>query len=229
MVRSEQLPSLLLASGNPAKLAALRRAVGDAALVDALPDTADDPVAEGGGSVETVAAAKAVRASRRVPGALVVATDGGLLVPGLGADWDPLRTRRFVGPDATDRARAEALLALAADLRGEERRIGWREALAVARNGRLLAGWAAEDTPGLLATELDPALLGSGFWIPALWRCPEFDGRPLATLTDDERAVRHDHWTRLGGELIRFLAAAAQEEPTRDTLATERDGGASGR
>jgi inosine/xanthosine triphosphate pyrophosphatase family protein len=210
MVESGEPPRVLLASGNPAKLAALRRAIGDAAIVDPLPEVSGGDEEEAEGDLAAIAAAKAERASLAAPGEFVIATDGGLLVPALGARWNPRRTRRFAGPAATDRERAEALLALAAGLRGEERRIGWREALAVAHDGRIVARWTAEDTPGLLATDVDPAWVdGGGFWVPAVWVCPEFGGRRLAELSAPERAARDDHWARLGRELRRFLAASA--------------------
>jgi len=47
---------------------------------------------------------------------------------------------------------------------------------------------------------------GGGFWVPALWCCPEQGGRRLAELSDDERRARGDHWSRLGVQLRRFLA-----------------------
>lgn len=162
---------------------------------------------EDGLSFEGNAAAKAVRCSALVSGSLVVASDGGLLVPGLGDRWDPLRTRRFAGERATDAERASALLRLAHDLPAGERRIGWREALAVARNGATLASWTRESPPGVLSDECDGASLSGvdGFWVPAVWRCPEYGGRLLAVLTDAERRERVDHWAKLGADLRAFL------------------------
>ena len=164
-------------------------------------------------SLQKLAANKAQQITTALPGALVIATDGGLLVPALGAAWDPLRTRRFAGLEATNRERADALLTLAAGLDGEERQIGWREAMAVARDGKILSVWTAESAPGLLARDYDPALLdAAGFWVPALWLCPEYDHRRLAALADAERTARDDHWAGLGRELRRFLAALPEDE-----------------
>ena len=195
---------IVLASRNPAKAAALARRLAGVARVEPLPR---DISLEDGPALLAIAQAKAARCSQALPGRVVVASDGGLLIPALGATWDPLRTRRFAGERASDRERADALLALAADLEGDERRIGWREALAVARDGEVIAAWEADDTPGLLARDYDPALLaaGGGFWIPALWTCPEYGGRRLAELSETERAARDDHWARLGRSLRRFL------------------------
>ena len=202
---SSSTPQLIVATRNPAKVAAIRRIADPLAVVSPLPDHVRVPE-EAGGDVGEVAAGKARAASVALPGELVVASDGGLLIPALADTWDPLRTRRFAGPETTDSRRADRLLALTDGLSGDERRIGWQEALAVARDGELLAAWQAEDAPGLLARDYDSALVeAGGFWIPALWICPEFGARRLAGLTATERAARHDHWMRLGLELRRFL------------------------
>jgi inosine/xanthosine triphosphate pyrophosphatase family protein len=212
----DPIPDLVVASRNPAKVATVARLAAGLARVRPLPDDLAAAGDEDAASVEANAAAKARRASAAQPGSVVVATDGGLLVPALGSAWDPLRTRRFAGAHATDRERADALLALAAGLAGDERRIGWREALAVARDGLPIATWTAEDAPGLLANDYDPRLLsaGGGFWVSALWRCPECDGRRLADLSPAERAARTDHWARLGVELRRLLATLRERAPT---------------
>jgi inosine/xanthosine triphosphate pyrophosphatase family protein len=155
--------------------------------------------AEEGRSVEEIAAAKATAWSRATPGEMVIASDGGLLIPTLGDAWDPTRTRRIAGDDATDLERAKELLARASHLKGEERRISWREAVAIARNGELLGAWSAESEPGLLATDVDPDLIadGHGFWVDTLWICPESHDRRLGALSIEERARRGDHWSKL--------------------------------
>ena len=200
---------VVVASRNRAKVAAIGRIVHQVAVAVPLPNAIAVPE-ETGDDVGQIAAGKARAVAAALPGDLVVASDGGLLIPALGDVWDPRRTRRFAGPEASDGQRADRLLALAAGLTGDERQIGWREALAVARNGELLAVWEVEDAPGLLARDYDPALVeAGGFWVPALWICPEFDGRRLAELSGAERAARDDHWTRLGRELRRFLEGLA--------------------
>jgi inosine/xanthosine triphosphate pyrophosphatase family protein len=160
---------------------------------------------------------KAEAISRRQPSQVVAATDGGLLVPALGDQWDPLRTHRFAGPDTSAADRARALLRLAADLRGVDRVVGWQEALAVAVDGRHLASWVAESPPGELATTLHESLLGAepGFWVPAIWRCPECGGKRLADLTPDEEGTRLDHWMQLGAAMIGWLAAHEDDGAAR--------------
>jgi inosine/xanthosine triphosphate pyrophosphatase family protein len=197
---------LIAATRNRAKTAQLARLVAGLADVEPLPAVGEDP-AEDGESFEEIAIAKAAAWSARLDrGELVVATDGGLLIPALGDRWDPVRTRRFAG-GTSDLARAEALLELTHDLTGEQRRILWQEALAVARDGAVLASWVATSKPGLLAQNVDPAAIaaGQGFWVPALWICPECGGRRLTELSPEELAARPDHWRRLGADLRALL------------------------
>lgn len=206
---------LVLASANRDKAAVLEHALGGLLPVVLVRDVLtpsssawkeiDD--SEDGPTMRAIAGAKACRWAVRFPGEMVVATDGGLLIPALGAAWVPARTRRFAGEWASNAERVAALLALTRDLRAQDRRVGWREALAVARNGSLLATWEAEATPGLLAANVAPAFVpGDNFWLPALWCCPEFGGRRLADLSPAEQAARDDHWARLGTDLRHFLA-----------------------
>ena len=106
-----------------------------------------------------------------------------------------------------------ALLAMTADLDGEARRIGWREAVALAQNGSVPKTFIAEGAPGILAREYDPGMIaaGGGFWIPALWICPEIGGKRLAELTPEERAGREDHWAMLGRAMRAYLRSIDDE------------------
>lgn len=199
---------LIAATRNRAKAQELARILAGAAEVAPLPIDAADPPEEGN-SFEENAIAKAVYWSGLLDrGELVVGTDGGLLIPALGDRWDPLRTRRFAVGAADDVERAEALLALAEHLDGDQRRIAWQEVLAVARDGATLASWSATGEPGVLAHDVDPVLVaaGKGFWVPAVWICPDRGGRRLAELTPEELAARTDHWRLLGENLRVFLS-----------------------
>jgi inosine/xanthosine triphosphate pyrophosphatase family protein len=200
---------LLAATRNPAKLAELRRLVEEQVTVDPLPNDISQQIGdEAGGTIEEIASGKAVTVSRHVAGQLVIASDGGLLVPALGDAWQPVFTRRFAGERGDDLTRAIRLLEMATHLRGAERSIGWREAVAVARDGALLTSWSAESAPGTLATTVaaEQVEAGGGFWIPAIWRCPELGGRVLAELSADERNRRDDHWRRLAAPVRAWLA-----------------------
>jgi inosine/xanthosine triphosphate pyrophosphatase family protein len=214
---------LTAATRNPAKVQELARLVaGLADVVPLPPDThlnaaPDTTVPEESHSFEENAAAKAAFWSRRISGSqMVIATDGGLLIPALGDRWNPMRTRRFAGESADDVGRAESLIALASDLNEDQRVIAWQEALVVASDGALLASWFATSEPGLLARDVDSAMIagGNGFWIPALWVCPDFEGRRLAELSAEELATRRDHWYRLGEHLRAFLRGLTPTSPS---------------
>jgi len=207
---------IIAATKNKAKIAALQRLLGDAAEVvppphDISPEDQDHAtalaVAEEGRTVEEIAAAKAAAWSRVVPGELVIASDGGLVIPALGDAWDPTRTRRFAGDEGTDLERAHKLVALAAHLRGDDRRISWREAVAIACNGEVLGQWSAESEPGLLATEVDLKFIeqSGGFWVDTLWICPENGNRRLLELYSEERIALGDHWSRLQSPVRAFV------------------------
>jgi hypothetical protein len=204
------LTQLILATTNPAKLRALAERVGPDISLELLPGSAQtlepDEETEQGVSFAEVAIAKAVWYSRRIAESVIVATDGGLLIPGLGPGWNPLQTARSAGMTAADSDRVRALLALVRDLTGAERQIMWTESLAGARSGALLASWTATGPPGELATAAVPEQFhGRGFWVPAIWRCPDFGGRLLSDLTDGERLSRRDHWAILGDLLTGWL------------------------
>lgn len=200
---------LVAATRNPAKIAQLAALVAGLAVVR--PPAHDisceeDADIEAGDDLAEIAQRKALAFSRFESDRLLVATDGGLIMPAL-PSWRPARTKRFAGEHASNRDRADALLSMARGLTGPEREVSWCEAMTVARDDRVLATWVAESPPGLLATDYDPADLtgNSGFWLPALWRCPEFGGKRLIDLTPAERTARLDHWQILGRELRGFV------------------------
>ena len=204
---------ITLATTNPAKVAMLSRVVSREVRIVALPESLarhsiPDSV-ESGRTVEEIAEGKAVYWSLQLPGKFVAATDGGLLIPALGRQWDPARTARFAGLRSSNRERIESLLQLAARLFGDARRIGWRETLAVAADGQIVATWTAESSAGLLGETAPDDLpeRSSGFWVPHVWLCPEHNNRRLSALSDDERASRTDHWSALGAQLTEWCSS----------------------
>jgi hypothetical protein len=129
-------------------------------------------------------------------GGLAAASDGGLVIPALGAGWDPLRTARAAGPNADDRERANHLLELTRELRGDQRTVYWREGLALARSGVLLASWDSQGTHALLDEAFDPAELRPGFWAASLCRVPE-TGFTLAQLGNGQLPEHDPTWSGL--------------------------------
>lgn len=189
-------PRLLLASTNHAKQARISWLVEglDLYLVTPRELGALHPVEENGPTHAANAAKKALEWSRQA-GCLALATDGGLVIPGLGERWSPLTTARFAGPHASDNDRIHALLALMDGLAGTQRVAWFQEAAALADCGRLVKEWEVESPRGVIATAHDPAR-EAGAWAFSLWTPDQF-GRTYAALSPSERTQLDDHWGRL--------------------------------
>lgn len=192
---------LLLGTTNRAKAERLRWVFdGLGFVLRDLPAGLGSGPNEDGSTFRENAERKAEHWSARL-GGLVVATDGGMVVPGLGAAWDALRTARAAGPEADDLGRARHLLGLARGLDGDRRAVFWSEALALARDGRPVASWQAEGTRAVLVEQLDPDALLAGFWAASLCYLPTF-GTTLAALDDEQRKRADPTWGRLR-EMVR--------------------------
>ena len=161
------VPPIVVAGRNPAKAAALKRVA--APIAQRCIRRLQVDVDESGQSFAENARTKAESASRSAPGTLALASDGGLLIPALGARWDPLRTARFA-PDSSPEAKARRLLDLVGELRGDARTAYWTEAFAVAHDGRTLEVWT-ERGPRCRIAESPREPIGH-FWVEALlWAC----------------------------------------------------------
>ena len=190
---------ILLATTNPAKSAHLdwllagvplrRVTLAEAGL------RLQTPPPETERTLAAIARSKAVAWSRAF-GGLALASDGGVAIPALGDSWEERLTARFTGPDATDRQRVEALLALLRPYRGAERSVVFHECVALADNGTLLQTWAAASAPGLLAESYQPEQLVSGFWLLTLWRDP-VSGKRFSALAPDDSAYADGAWARI--------------------------------
>jgi inosine/xanthosine triphosphate pyrophosphatase family protein len=154
---------LVIAGANPANAAALKRVAAIARVRCAR--RIHPAVDEAGPTFADNAREKALAASRLAPGALALASDGGLEIPALGARWDPLRTSRFTS-HAGPREKALALIELTTDLSADARSARWTEALAVALDGRVLASWTEHGPRCFIAARV-PQRVGS-FWVDGL-------------------------------------------------------------
>jgi inosine/xanthosine triphosphate pyrophosphatase family protein len=207
-----QATPILLASGNPAKQEELRRLLEGLPLAPVTPaelDLAADPD-ETGETHEQIAREKAQEWSRQ-GSMLVIASDGGLVVPSLGLNWESRYTHRFAGPAADDAERRRRLLELMRPHPGAEREASWVEALAIADWGRPLKSWELKGASGVIAENAEVGEAGdtgetgetagiaaptAGFWFFTLWYFPQF-GKYYNRLTDAEKASLGDHWTVL--------------------------------
>lgn len=201
---------LLLATTNPAKLARLRW------LVAGLPFTvltpADLPgvapaVPEEGGTFAENAVQKARAWSRAAAGRLTVASDGGLVIPALGARWEALRTRRNAGESATPADRLRHLLALMEGLRGEERRALWCEAVAVDRGAPAPVApsvWELQGDGGVILDRLPDGSLDSPFWTESIRYYPAV-GKVYRDLDEQELQAMDQVWPRLRERVHAYL------------------------
>lgn len=199
-------PAILCATNNPAKLKRLRWLVEGSRFQVLTPDDLGLHLAidELGDSHQAIAELKATTwaEAAAVP---ALANDGGATIPALGARWDSLLTKEVAGPRATDEDRIAALLRLMAPYHGDERRIFWTDAVAIAHQGRVLWSTEVSGEEGRIVERWDARHLEPGFWVRALWYYPDL-GKTHAQLTPSEQQEREQTWQALRREVGAFLA-----------------------
>ncbi len=204
------VPDILLATGNRDKQRMLAWLLEDAPVRTVAPadlGVSADPD-ESGDTHEAIARAKAEEWSR-VAGMPAIASDGGLVVPVLGANWESRYTHRFAGPAADDAERQRRLMDLMAPYSGDDRRAAFVEALAIADAGETVVSWEVSGATGRIVDTLAQRggdTDGDGFWVFPLWHFPEF-GRTYDRLTEAERADLGDHWQTLRGLVREFMTS----------------------
>jgi XTP/dITP diphosphohydrolase len=201
---------LLLATTNPAKLERLRWVFAGLRPVRPLPADTPAPPDESGQTFRQNAELKA-RYWSSWAGGPAAASDGGLVIPALGDRWEALRTGRAAGPGATDSERAAHLLELAAGLVGEQRKVFWVEALAIAQAGALVKSWESSGTTAyLLSADRMPALK-PGFWAASLCYVPAL-GKTLAELADEQLPEVDPTWSGLRDQIQADLASGQSDQ-----------------
>ncbi len=192
---------ILLATGNPAKQATLQWLLEDLPLETVTPgELGLTSVPDEEGETHQAIACQKAGAWSRAASMLVIASDGGLVIPALGANWESRFTHRFAGAAANDRDRLRSLLELMQPYQGAEREASWIEAVAIADQGQILNSWELTGATGLIADRTnenpgeDPAV--EGFWVFSVWRFPGLE-KYYNQLTEVERISLDDHWTQL--------------------------------
>ncbi len=189
---------LVVATRNQKKLMELQELLADMPVtllsIAEFPDAPD--VEETGSTFAANAELKAVSAAAAT-GLVALGDDSGLEVDAL--DGQPgVMSKRFAGPDATDRDKYRLILHLLSEIPDEERTARFRAAVAVALpDGTVTVvegkceGVIAREPSGSGGFGYDPV-----FFIPSL-------GKTMAELTSDEKhAVSHR------GEALRKAASA---------------------
>ncbi|MEM9563799.1 MAG: RdgB/HAM1 family non-canonical purine NTP pyrophosphatase [Actinomycetota bacterium] len=179
------LAALVLATGNPGKVAELIDLLGDRYRVMARPADLPDTV-EDGDTLEANAIKKAVEVSAST-GAAALADDTGLFVDAIGGR-PGVRTARYAGPDADDQANRAKLLDELSGVEGAARRAEFRTVVALVRpdGSSLLADGRVE---GVIA---DAVRGERGFGYDPLFVPVEGDGRTFAEMAlDEKQALSH--------------------------------------
>lgn len=204
-VRSGSTTPILLASGNPAKQQSLRWLLEGLPLSPVTPRQLglESAPEEAGDNHETIAQQKAGDWSRAAS-MLAIASDGGLVIPALGSNWESTLTHRFAGPAAGDADRQDRLLELMRPYRGRKREASWVEALAIADRGDVRASWGITGATGVIGREVGDSPQVPGFWVFSLWYFPEY-AKTYNELSLQERESLGDHWSRLRGLVQTFF------------------------
>ena len=195
---------ILLATGNGDKQQAFRTLLSGLPFKPMTPAEigASASTVENGDTHEAIAIEKAVTWSD-AGSMLAIASDGGLVVPSLGAAWQSRHTRRFAGPDIDNSQRVDGLLELMEPFSGADRSASWAEAIAIAYKGRLLASWELLGATGEIARSKPTGPIPE-FWVFTIWNFPQL-GKTYSQLTPEELLSLNDHWSRLGQLVRRFL------------------------
>ena len=196
------MDSIVIATTNPAKAAKLRW------VLEGLPLDLQAAVdlrapAETGDSYAENARLKAIAASEAA-GGLAIASDGGVQVLALGPAWNGLFTGRAAGDDVEEEMRARHLLLLMQGKKGDERRIAWTEAVALADRGTVLGSWEESGNEGLLTEGYDGTDAIPGFWVYSLWYYPQL-GKRYVQLAAEELDRVDLTWGRLRARVQDFF------------------------
>ena len=155
-------------------------------------------IEENGETFADNAELKAKNLSQNYDG-LVIATDGGAIIPAL-PDWNALHTKRFLGANKTDNERAEGILELMKNK--TDRRIWFVEVFVVFGNSQKLLEVETVSPVGILADKWD-GRIKFGAYLLALWYLPNL-GKMFFDLTAEEVEKEENTWRILENSLRKF-------------------------
>ena len=161
---------------------------------------------ETGNSFEENSQIKACVVAKREH-AYAIATDGGVLIPSLGNNWNALLTRRFAGKEnINDFDRINALLEMMKNKKGQERMVTWKEAITIASPEGIIFSTEVGGDTGLLQETYNPEQYKQGIWLCTLWSYPQFEGRNFFELNQKEKEYGEISWWRLRDKTRDFLS-----------------------
>lgn len=204
MLKKQKTKKIIIATNNPHKGDKLSWIVdGFFDEIVGLPEKIE--IEEDGNTFKENAEIKALYVAKKY-NCFAVATDGGVLIPSLGNKWNELLTRRFVGKhNATDFERIDALLDLMKSKKGNERKIVWREAIALAYKNRIIFSVEVNGDWGLLQKDYKSKQYKKGIWVCTLWSYPQFGGKNFFDLNEEEKKYGERSWWILRTKTRKFL------------------------
>lgn len=207
----QKYEKIVLGTKNPHKQDMLKWIVADIfSEVVGMQSSID--VNESGTTFEENARLKAAAIARK-ENTYAIATDGGVLIPSLGNNWNALLTRRFIGrKDVDDFDRIEALLEIMKDKEGEDRTIVWKEALAIANPHGVIFSVEVEGDTGVLQKTYNPKQYKEGIWVCTLWSYPQFAGKNFFDLTEEEKKYGEISWWKLREKTREYLLGPLTEK-----------------
>ncbi len=194
---------ILIATTNPAKKEYLKWVVDgldfEPIFLDNLEKKAE--IKEIGKDFKENAQLKASQYSKLVD-YLTISADSGVFIPVLGNNWDSLLTHRFAGEKATDLDRANKLLEIMKDFKGEDRIIYFKNAVSLAKNSQVIFCHETKSAPRYLTNSYNPDKFIKGHWVANLLYYPESKKHYLE-LSEEERFG--SHWQELKEKVQEFL------------------------
>src|SRR3989344_1739634 len=175
--------------------------------IDSLDDLPklDENTPERGKSFVEIAANKARHISKKYPG-YVISSDSGVDIPALGNNWNALKTKRFIKKkNATDFDRMDELLKLMSSKEGSERLVYWKEAIAIAKNGKVIYSTESKSCPMLLQKTYNPKKYKKGIWLCSLFYYPQYKKNYFDLTKEELESDGEDTWWELKDKVESFL------------------------
>src|SRR5665647_3051875 len=184
---------ILLATNNPAKIALMKKwclLINGAQFFSPNDLGIDIEVLESGKTLRENAEIKAREFSLRAPSHIVIANDCGVDIPSLGRDWKKVWTNRQLGSkQSSDLERAASLIELMKGKAGEDRKISWSDAIALAYNGKIIDSFEKASPHGYILDKMDErACILPGSPIGGIDFRSEF-GKVYNRLTEEELMI----------------------------------------
>lgn len=130
----------------------------------------------------------------------VLASDGGVDIPGLGDKWDILKNQRTVGENSTDIEKVNKLLQLMDGLQGEDRKAEYHLALALALNGKIVFTTEGVTDRGYIVDTFPKGDIPLYQWMGHIWYYPELK-KTYTTLNDFESSQVRRVADKIKGEI----------------------------